>query len=83
MLEKIINGMPRFPIRFPIPIPGGIRAPHLHLDDEIVLLDQERFRMFASTVASELATMLVDREGGDYVDVMGPINHLADNLGAS
>ena len=80
-LEKIIVDMPRFPIKFPIPIPGGIRSPHIHLGRDIVLLEPERFRTYAAAIATELATMLVDIEGDDYVEVMGPINSLADNLG--
>jgi hypothetical protein len=80
LIDKIIDGMPRMQIKFVKDIAGGIRQAHLHIGDEIVLLDQDRFRMFASTVASELATMLVDREGMDYVGVMGPINSLMEKV---
>lgn len=78
VIDKIIEGMPRMQIKFVKDIPGGIRPAHLHIGDEIVLLNQERFRTFASTVAAELATMLVDMEGNDYVDVMVPVNSLIE-----
>ena len=80
LIDKIIDGMPRMQVKFVKDIAGGIRLAHLHIGNEIVLLDQDRFRTFASTVAAELANILVDMEGTDYVEVMGPINNLMDTV---
>jgi hypothetical protein len=83
LLDNIIDGMPRVPVKFIKGIPGGIRPAHLHIGNEIVLLDRNRFRTYASAVAAEMAKILVDTEGLDYVDVMGPINELTQgpNIG--
>jgi hypothetical protein len=54
--NKIIQGLPRVRIDG---INGGIRNPHLHVKDEIVLLDKERFKEFVGNVARELSNRML------------------------
>lgn len=77
-LEKIIANQLRIKPQFIKDICGGIRSPHMHLADEVVLLDRNRFKTLVGEVASELATTRVDRLN-DYIDVMGTVNMLADD----
>jgi len=78
-LNAIAEGMPRMKIK-PFPgIDGGIRTPHMHMGDEVVLLDREQFKMFAGEVARELASRHVDTTE-DYVGVMNHIGRLAEGL---
>jgi hypothetical protein len=56
---------------------GGIRDPHLHLGDEVVLLNKEKFRVFAMQVASQLAAHQVDMKE-DFTAVMQGMNALAE-----
>jgi len=77
-LEKIIANQPRIKLRFIKDIHGGIRSPHLHLADEVVLLNRDRFKTLVGEVASVLSTTRVDRLD-DYIDVMGTVNMLADD----
>jgi hypothetical protein len=87
-LDAITEGMPRVWLKpFPIiigegpggGIAGGIRTPHLHLKEEVVLLDRERFKTFAGEIARELAGRHVDTTE-DYVGVMNHIGRLAEGL---
>jgi len=75
LLGRLTENVNRMAIRFPQDIPGGIRYPHMHLQDEVVLLDRNQFKVFAGEVAKSLAELRVD-EVTDYIDVMGPINSL-------
>lgn len=77
-LEKIIANQPRIKLRFIKDVRGGIRSPHMHLADEVVLLDRNRFKTLVGEVASVLSTIRVDRLD-DYIDVMGTVNMLADD----
>jgi len=63
-------------IRIPL-IAGGIRTPHLHLEEDVVLLDRDRFKTFVGEVARELASRHVDTTE-DHVVVMNRINRLAE-----
>jgi hypothetical protein len=89
-MKALTEGMPRFNIkslphiggggiaggiRIP-PIAGGIRSPHLHIENEVVLLDRDRFKTFVGEVARELAERQVDANP-DYVGVMSSINTIA------
>jgi ABC-type siderophore export system fused ATPase/permease subunit len=53
--------MPR--LRINEGIRGGIRNPHFHVADEIVLLDDGRFKELVGQVAKELAKDLLEEEG--------------------
>lgn len=51
-IKKVTTDMPRFrPIEG---INGGIRTAHLHLDEEVVLLNKDLFRDIVSKVATKL-----------------------------
>lgn len=77
-LEEIVADQPRFKATFIKDIKGGIRSPHLHLGNEIVLLNKERFKLMAGEVASALATSRVEKYS-DYISVIGSVNALADD----
>ena len=77
-LKKIIEGMPRVRINYIRDIYGGIRTPHLHLKDDVVLLDRARFKTVVAQVAHELASRRVERIE-DYVGVMNKVGPLADD----
>lgn len=74
ILEKITEGMPRINAKIIQGIPGGIRDPHLHLRDEVVLLDKNKFKQLAGHVAQELAERLADITG--YTETVGAIRNL-------
>ncbi len=50
--EKLIKDRPRFKID--MDIAGGIRHAHLHLNDEIILLDKDVLSKHAEGIAREL-----------------------------
>lgn len=77
-LDKIIANQPRIKLRFIKDIRGGIRSPHMHLADEIVLLNRNRFKTLVGEVATVLSETRVDRFD-DYINVMGSVNMLADD----
>ena len=72
LLEKLIEGRPRFKIIKDID--GGLRTAHLHLQDEVVLLDQAGFKEAVARVATELAGNLA--ETAEYPETVGAIRHL-------
>ena len=78
-LKALIKGMPVIDIRFIRDIRGGIRTPHLHLDDKVVLLDKDRFVEFAGEVAQHLAEIRAERIE-DYAEVMQPIGEIAPTI---
>jgi hypothetical protein len=77
-LEKIVAGQPSAKLAYIRDIRGGIRTPHLHLGDEVVLLDRERFRMFVNEVATTLAATRVDKVD-DFVEAVAGIRALKDD----
>ena len=77
IIKKTAEGMPKIKIKYIKDIYGGIRTPHLHLADEVVLLDREKFRTMVSDVARGLAEKRVESVE-DYIDVMQPVGHLMD-----
>lgn len=74
-IKKLVDGMPKIKIRYLRDIRGGIRTAHLHLDNQVVLLDRERFKEMVKQVAVELAEMRVDRMS-DYIDVMRAVGNI-------
>jgi hypothetical protein len=71
-LKSLVEKSPTVKIKFIQDIPGGMRTPHFHLGEDVLLLDRERFKQFVGEVASTLAEHRVDA-GGDYIEVMDPI----------
>jgi hypothetical protein len=80
-LNKIIEDMPREQIKYVRDIYGGIRAAHLHIGDEVVLLDRARFKTYVKEVAAKLAESRIDKTD-DYIQVMDVINRVGENLGS-
>lgn len=74
-LKKITDKQPVVQIKYIRDIRGGIRSAHLHLDDQIVLLDRDRFKDMVKNVAERLATMRVERLD-DYLEVMKVVNDI-------
>lgn len=58
LMDKITEGMPRFKLNKDIY--GGIRNAHLHLGDEIILLNKRAFKDVVGEVAKEIARDLVE-----------------------
>lgn len=75
-VNKLIEGGQKIQAAWVKDIPGGIRDPHLHLADGIVLLNRDQFKMMVREVASTLAAESVDRQD-DFVAVMTAIQTLA------
>jgi hypothetical protein len=71
-LEKLTAGEPRVQFARIKNIAGGIRTPHLHLADEVVLVDKERFKTFLGEIARSTLDNRVDTEE-DYYDMIKPI----------
>lgn len=74
-LKKVIDKQPIVQVKYIRDIRGGIRTPHLHLEDQVVLLDRDRFKDMVKNVAERLAVMRVERMD-DYLDVMKVINDM-------
>lgn len=72
ILEKVVKGMPRF--KLVKSIDGGIRDPHLHIGDEIVLLGREQFKDLVEQVAMRLAGDLA--AVADHAETVGAIRNL-------
>ena len=75
-LDRLLANVPRAKIRLPKDVAGGIRTPHFHVGDEIVLLDRERFKTAPGLIAKELAerrVAVID----DFPQAMKPIDDLA------
>ena len=53
-------------------IPGGIRTPHLHLGNEVVLMDKDNFKTILSDVARNVLEHRIESEE-DYFNVIEPI----------
>ena len=72
MVDKLTSGMPKF--KLIKDINGGIRCAHLHLQDEVVLLDEAGFKEVIKFVAADLAGRLA--ETTDYTNTVGALSHL-------
>lgn len=75
-VNKLIEGSPTMQIRYIRDIRGGIRRAHLHMGDQIVMLERDAFKEIVTQVAAGLVAQRVDAMG-DYMDVMEGINELA------
>lgn len=75
-VKKLTEGLPRMQLKFITDIEGGIRTPHLHLADEVVLLDHARFKTYVGQIAQELAERRAETVK-DYIYVMDPVGRLA------
>lgn len=71
IFEKIVKNKPKIVIR---PLPGGIRIPHLHVMDKVVLVDRKEFKQVIGEVAKELAGKLSEK--AEYIETVGAIRNL-------
>lgn len=76
MVETVTKNMPRF--KLVKGIEGGIRDPHLHIRDEVVLLGREQFRKLVGQVAMRLAGDLA--AVADHAETVGAIRNLVRQL---
>ncbi len=75
-INKITENMPR--IKVLKGLCGGIRDPHLHFKDEIVMIDRGRFVELVGSVAHEMAGKLAAR--GEYTEVLNAIRGLGPGI---
>lgn len=78
-VEKWAAGRTRLPAVSIKDIIGGIRTPHMHIGDGVILIDKEQFRDLAGSVARELAVRRAAKID-DYIGVMDAVNRLGDGL---
>ena len=76
ILGKLTDNMPR--VKIVRGIKGGIRDPHLHVKDELVLLDRARFKEAVGQVAMELGGRLAERL--EYVETVGAIRNMVSEV---
>jgi len=74
VLDKVIEGMPRIRVEILRGIRGGIRDPHLHIRDDVVLLDRVRFKELVGQAAMQLAGTLAEK--AEYTETVGAIRNL-------
>jgi hypothetical protein len=72
VMEKVIDDMPRY--NLVKDIYGGIRIAHLHIGDDLVLLDRERFQNFVGQLAMEIGQRIAAK--ADYTTTVGAIHGL-------
>ena len=75
-VESITKGQQRIQVKFVEGIDGGIRNAHLHMEDQVILLDRAQFKELVASVAAKLAAQQVDLVG-DHVEVVAAIDRLA------
>jgi len=71
VLAKATEGMPMISADIIQGIRGGIREPHLHVGDEVVLLDRARFKEVVRAATTTLADEFV--EVADYVQTVDAV----------
>lgn len=71
-LESMIEGAPRLDFKRIRGFAGGIRTPHLHLGDEVVLVDKERFKNILGEVARNIFEQRVDA-ADDFCEMIKPL----------
>jgi hypothetical protein len=72
VLTRLAEGATR--LRVPTDIAGGIRDAHVHIGDEVALLDRGAFKKLVSQVAGEVAGRLA--ETADYTQTVQAIDAL-------
>jgi hypothetical protein len=72
--ERMMNRISKEAVRMPMPgiIAGGIRSPHLHVGQEVLLVSKEQFKTFLGDVARQIAENRVETES-DFYDMIKPL----------
>lgn len=73
-LSKITEGIE--PLKIIKDIRGGIRDPHLHIKDQIVLIDRNKFKEVVGKAAMEIAGRIA--EISEYPEAIGTIRRLVN-----
>jgi hypothetical protein len=74
-IAQMSIGMPR--LNGGKAIGGGVKEPHLHMKDEIVLLSPDRFREYVKQVASTMADdIALKADSAQAVRALGELNKL-------
>lgn len=71
-LRQLTKDMSHIKVKFPRDIDGGMRTAHVHIGNEIVLLDRDTFKNIVAEVASAIAVRNVDA-GIGFVAVMNAL----------
>jgi hypothetical protein len=71
-LDQMLEGMPRMKFERIRGFAGGIRTPHLHLGDEVVMVEKDRFKTMLGEVAKNIFELRVDTED-DFCDMIMPL----------
>ncbi len=75
-LKKFTEKMPTININYIQDIRGGMRTPHLHWGDKVVLLDRTQFVRYVADMAHELGERRAETIE-DYIEVMDAVGRLA------
>lgn len=75
MLNKFTEGMPS--LKIVKGIDGGMRDPHLHVGDQIVLLTREKFKEIVGKAAMEITEKIADK--AEYTQAVGAIRKLVEH----
>lgn len=78
VLDRVTEAMPRIKAEIIRGIRGGIRDPHLHIKNEVMILNRVRFKEVVGQVAMELAGRLAER--ADYTETVGAIRNLVPGV---
>jgi hypothetical protein len=76
VLNKLMEDGERVHIKWLRDICGGIRDPHMHVENDVVMLSRDKFKLMVKEVASILAEERVDR-AREFASVMDGIKVLS------
>ena len=81
ILSKITKGQPAFPQLILDDIWGGIRDPHLHFKDQVVLLDREAFAKVVGSAADKIVSgIAIEQSYSDTIGTLCELNEMK-NIG--
>lgn len=70
--EQLIKDSPRLEFKRIRGFAGGIRTPHLHIGDEVILVDKERFKTILGQVAKNIFETRVETQD-DFCKIIEPM----------
>ncbi|MFX1566364.1 MAG: hypothetical protein ACFFCH_10275 [Promethearchaeota archaeon] len=71
-ISRMLEGQKR--IKLVKPIPGGLLVPHFHWENEIVLMNRQKFKELVTSVAGEIAGLKAMK--GDYAQTLEALHKL-------
>lgn len=78
-LKSIVGVRPPIQLKQLTDIAGGIRTPHIHLGEDVVLLDRPQFKTVVAEIAHALASKRAEAID-DYTGVMVNVGDLANDF---